>query len=325
MKLYHPYLVIAFFILGSMFSYSQGDRCSSIQPFCAGNSQLIFPNSNPGSGGLPNASGGPDYGCLGTQPYPAWYYLQIGTSGDLRFTISQSENQDGSGREIDVDFIVWGPFDEDDDYCSNASLTAQNTIDCSYEAFANETMFIPNALAGKIYIVMITNYDEIPGYISLQQTNTGGGSTDCSIVGSTLGPDRKICGEDEIILDATNAQATQYIWSVFNEITGVYDVIDQETQPTLKVTESGNYQVTVISDFFNTEESDQVLIEFYDLPEANDPAPVYSCGEGDSLTFDLTLAEQEISGEATNHSVRFYLTREDLCMIVSILYKCSIL
>src|SRR5690606_35736527 len=161
MKFYHSCLVIAFFILGCMVSYSQGDRCSSIQPFCAGNSQLIFPNSNPGSGGIPNAGAGPNYGCLSTQPYPAWYYLQISTSGDLRFTISQSENQDGSGREIDVDFIVWGPFDEDDDYCSNTSLTAQNTIDCSYEAFATETMYIPNAQAGKIYIVMITNYDEI--------------------------------------------------------------------------------------------------------------------------------------------------------------------
>jgi len=295
-----------------MVSYSQGDRCSSIQPFCAGDSQLIFPNSNPLSGGLPNAGAGPNYGCLSSQPFPAWYYLQAGTSGDLQFTISQSENQDGTGRAIDVDFIVWGPFDEDDDYCSNASLTAQNTIDCSYEAFATETMFIPNAQAGKIYIVMITNYDEIPGYISLQQTNQGSGSTDCSIVGMTLGPDRQLCGKNEIILDATFAQASQYIWSVLNENNGVYEVLDQETSSTLRVNKSGNYQVTVISDFFNTEESDEVLIEFYDIPIANDPSPVIGCGEGESLNFDLNSAVQEIMGDATNHSVKFYLTQDDL-------------
>src|SRR5690606_7816658 len=293
--------------------YSQGDRCSSIQPFCAGNSQLIFPNSNPGSGGIPNAGSGPNYGCLSTQPYPAWYYLQISTSGDLRFTISQSENQDGSGREIDVDFIVLGTFDEDDDYCSNTSLTAQNTIDCSYEAFASETMYIPNAQAGKIYIVIITNYDEIPGYISLTQTNTGGSSIACSIVVSTLGADNQQRGADEIILDANNAQASQYIWSVFNDNTGVFDVFDQETGPTLKVTQSGNYQVTVISEYFNTEESDQVLIEFFDIPEAGIPSPVIGCDNDVSIIYDLTTAGDELIGNNTgDYLLRFYMNEDDL-------------
>lgn len=311
MKLNHPCLVIIFFILGNLFSYSQGDRCSSIQPFCAGDSQLIFPNSNPRSGGLPNAEAGPYYGCLTTQPFPAWYYLQIGTSGDLRFRISQTENQDGSGREIDVDFIVWGPFDENDDYCSNSSLTAQNSIDCSYEDFATETMVISNAQAGEIYIVMITNYDEIPGYISLQQTNAGGGSTDCSIVGSTLGPDQILCGVKEVILDATNAQATQYIWSVYNEVTGNYEVIEQETGATLTVTRSGNYQVTVISEFFGSEESDQVLIQLYDNPVANEPSPVIGCATGDSVNYDLTSVGSQISAEDSDYLVKFYLTTED--------------
>lgn len=311
MKLTHLGLVVALFLLGCMVSYSQGDRCSSIQPFCAGDSQLIFPNSNPQSGGLPNAPSGPDYGCLSTQPFPAWYYLQIGTPGDLRFTISQSENQDGSGRQIDVDFIVWGPFDVDDDYCSNSSLTAMNTVDCSYEPFATETMFIPNAQAGKIYIVMITNYQEEPGFISLQQTNTGGGSTDCSIVGSTLGPDLKLCGEEEVVLDATNSQASKYVWSVLNEGTGMFVILDQETGPTLTVTESGTYQVTVISEFFGSEESDQVVIEFFDIPVANEPSIVYGCATGDTVIYDLTSAEGEITGGGLDHSVKFYLTAED--------------
>ncbi len=313
MKLYHPCLVTAIFLFGSMFTYSQGDRCSSIQPFCAGDSQLIFPNSNPQSGGLPNAEPGPYYGCLQAQPYPAWYYLQIGTAGDLRFTISQSENQDGSGLAIDVDFIVWGPFEEDDDYCSSSSLTAQNMVDCSYEPYATEVMTIPNAQAGMVYIVMITNYDQIPGYISLQQTNTSGGSTDCSIVGSTLGPDRKLCGEKEYILDAENAQASQYIWFVLNESTGEYDEIEEETGPTLTVIESGNYQVTVISEFFGSEESDQVLIEFFDIPVAQSPSTVFGCQEGDDVNYDLTTAGPEITGNnLEDYLLNFYVTQEDL-------------
>lgn len=313
MKLYLLWLVATFFFLGCIYSYSQGDRCSSIQPFCAGDSKLIFPNSNPQSGGLPNAERGPNYGCLNTQPYPAWYYLRIGSSGNLRFTISQSVNQDGSGGEIDVDFIVWGPFDEDDDYCSPSSLTAQNTVDCSWEPYATEIMTIPNAQAGKVYIVMITNYDQIPGYISLQQTNTGGGSTDCSIVGSTLGPDRQLCGEDEYVLDAENPQASQYLWYILNESTGEYDIIEGATGPTLTVTESGNYQVTVISDFFGSEESDQVVIEFFDIPVANTPSSVIGCANGNIISYDLNSIQDEVIGANTgSYLLQFYLSQADL-------------
>ncbi len=313
MKLFPQYLVTSIFILGSIVSYSQGDRCSSIEPFCAGDSQLIFPNSNPQSGGLPNAQQGPDYGCLERQPFPAWYFLQVATAGDLRFTISQFENQDGSGREIDVDFIVWGPFDEDDDFCSNSFLSQQNIIDCSFEAFATEVMTIPNAQAGKVYVVMITNFDEIPGFISLQQTNTGGGSTDCSIVGSSLGPDQKLCGVNEYVLDAENALASRYIWFILNENTGIYEEIEGETGPTLTVTQNGHYQVTVISDFFNSEESDQVLIEFFDLPVANTPSPVIGCSNGETTIFDLTQASNEIIGiNNGDFFLRFYVNEEDL-------------
>ena len=312
MKLVPLYLVTAIFLLGNMVSYSQGDRCSSIQPFCAGDSQLVFPNSNPQSGGVPNADPGPYFGCLTTQPFPAWYYLQIGTSGDLRFTISQSENQDGSGLEIDVDFIVWGPFNEDDDYCSNSSLTIQNAVDCSYEDYATEVMTIPNAKEGEIYIVMITNYAAIPGYISLQQTNTGGGSTDCSIVGSTLGPDQRLCGEEEYVLDAENAQASQYIWYIFNVVTGAYEVLEGETGPTLTVTDTGNYKVTVISEFFGSEESDEVNIEFFDIPVANKPSPIFGCSSDDSIIFDLTSVGSVLIGNNPgNYLLRFYLDQED--------------
>lgn len=313
MKLIHPCLVTAIFLLGNMFSYSQGDRCSTIQPFCAGNSQLIFPNSNPDSGGRSDAEVGPFYDCLQAQPYPAWYYLQIDSPGDLRFTISQSEYQDGSGRAIDVDFIVWGPFDEDDDYCSNAALTAENVIDCSYEPYATEVMFIPNAQAEKVYIVMITNYDRIPGFISLQQTNSNGGTTDCTIVGSVLGPDQKLCGEEEFILDAEKAQISQYIWSVLNEGTGEYEILEEETGPTLTVTESGNYQVTVVSDFFGSEESDQVIIEFSEAPVAQTPSPVFGCPAGEYVSYDLTAAGPELTGDdVENYLLKFYLTEEDL-------------
>ena len=302
-------LIFALLLTGVGKSFSQGDRCASIEPFCAGGSRLVFPNSNPQSGGLPTAEAGPNYGCLSTQPYPAWYFLKVGDSGTLIFDIIQSQNPDGTGLLIDVDFIVWGPFDADDEYCGATSLNAQNIIDCSFEPDAIERMTIPNARANDIYIVMITNYDESPGYISLEQINSGsGGSTDCSIVGSTLGPDQKVCGDEPMELDATNPQASEYSWFIFNEQTNDFDLIPNEKGPKLIVQESGTYRVTIKSDFFGTEESDDVVIEFFEAPVANSPSPVIGCSANGETVFDLTGAIPDLIGsQAGSFTANFYL------------------
>ncbi len=302
-------LITAVFTWGS---FAQGGRCSSIQPFCAGNSTLIFPNSHPGNSSQTNAEVGPDYGCLATQPYPAWFYLQIADPGDLEFLITQSSNPDGTGAFYDVDFIVWGPFTDGEEFCSNTALSAQNTIDCSYSPSSVERMTIRNAVADEIYVVLITNFSAAPGYISLQQTNTGGGSTDCSIVGSALGDDQVLCGETSFTLDATNPQADTYTWFVLNEQTNTYVVIPGETGPTLTVTQTGNYQVTVRNIAQNQEASDDVLIEFFDLPVAATPGPVFGCPVDENVIYDLTTAGEELTGNNSGtYSIRFYRNQAD--------------
>jgi gliding motility-associated-like protein len=297
----------------SGFLFAQGDRCSSIQPFCAGDELLVFENSNYTNSSLTNAETGPFYGCLDDQPYPAWFFLQVRDSGNLEFLIRQSQNPDGSGMLYDVDFIVYGPFDAEDDYCSNASLSAGNVVDCSFDPAAIEEMRIPGAVADEIYVVLITNYSTEPGYISLQQTNANaGGSTDCSIISSSLGPDRNVCGEVTYTLDATNPQATSYTWFLFNETTGAYEVIPNETNPTLTISESGNYQVTVKSDVLDSEFSDDVYIGFFELPEAGEPSVVTGCVQEDEVIFDLQETSEElIGGGAGNFSTRFYQSQED--------------
>src|SRR5690606_2973208 len=107
----HLFILVFIFLWGTGSLFSQGDRCSTIQPFCAGNEQLIFPNSNYTDNDLAEAERGPNYDCLLTQPYPAWFYLQVDEPGDLEFTILQTQNPDGSGNLYDVDFILWGPFE----------------------------------------------------------------------------------------------------------------------------------------------------------------------------------------------------------------------
>ena len=69
-----------------MSAFAQGSTCATIEPFCAGDQALIFPNCNDQDPNCnPAAEAGPDYGCLFTQPYPAWFYLQVDQAGRLDF------------------------------------------------------------------------------------------------------------------------------------------------------------------------------------------------------------------------------------------------
>jgi hypothetical protein len=229
--------------------YEEGNiTCEDVSPFCApfdnaGNPEpLIFAN---GYFYLEEsvAEEGPDYGCLGSEPNPAWFFLQVDQTGDLEFQIVQNTAFNGDGNPIgdglDVDFIVYGPFN---DIESCGDLTAANTVDCSYSAAAIEDMNLPNAQAGDIYIVLITNFNQTPGYISLVQTNFGeddGGTTDCTILEETIYG----CEGEDVVLTSQFPDQVAYVWYDVDPDTGELIVIPQEiaSGPTYAVSESGDY------------------------------------------------------------------------------------
>ncbi|MBT8295039.1 MAG: hypothetical protein KJO51_01340, partial [Gramella sp.] len=203
-------LTLLFGVMITNSSIAQGSLCSTIEPFCAGDERLTFPNSNFTNSNQITGEPGPDYGCLEEQPYPAWFFLQIEESGSLRFRISQYENSNNTGAPLDVDFVVWGPFARGDEYCSGTALNSTRIVDCSYLPDAIESMNIPNAQANEIYVVVITNFEQVPGFISLEQVNNGGGSTDCSILELDLGDDIAVCDESQFVLDGTTTEASKY-------------------------------------------------------------------------------------------------------------------
>ncbi len=290
------FIALACFLSGTGISFSQGDRCGSIQPFCAGTTEFVFQNSNRANGNVARAESGPNYGCLETQPYPAWFYLQIEEPGNLDFQIRQTVNPDGSGALLDVDFIAWGPFQEDEAFCGNNSLSAQNTVGCSFLPSAVETFSINNAQRGEIYVVLITNFSEAAGYISLQQTNTSSpsaGETDCSIV-NILGDDEKVCENEVVELIAENVIATRYEWYVFDDVLGDFRLIPGESGDTYTVTETGLYKVITINENTGTELEDEVLIEFFDLPLATTPTDLQICASENSAFFNLNSARDEL-------------------------------
>lgn len=149
--------------------FSQGANCNSADPFCTGTT-YTFPNST-NNGDL----GAVD--CLGSSPNPAWYYMEIDQNGSMTFNISQV---DGGGNGIDVDFIIWGPYSSLSAACATSLMTTSG-VDCSYSTAAVETATIPSASVGQVYVLLLTNYSNVPGTITFSQTG-GAGSADCSII-----------------------------------------------------------------------------------------------------------------------------------------------
>lgn len=305
------------FICGFVFiSNAQGSVCAEVEPFCAGGDALIFPNSHPGvPGALNQAEPGIDYSC-GTGggpnnptdwPYPSWYYLRIDSDGDLNFSISQSQNSDGSGDAYDVDFIAWGPFSTENVNCG-ADLTNSNKIDCSWLDATTEFMEIPGAQTGEIYIVMITNFSEQSGFITLQQTNSNNsssGSTDCSIINSV-----DLCENEITSLDATTAGAVRYEWfrdGMLLPETGpiLNNVIAPTAVYTVNTYDASNVIFSVIE--FN--------VNFFDQPIANAvPSQLFCDSNNDGFwDFDLTATEALVLGgqSATDYEITFHNTLID--------------
>jgi gliding motility-associated-like protein len=311
-------LFLIILLAGTPIIYAQGDLCENIQPFCAGSTEFIFPNSNRANGDRATAESGPNYNCLESQPYPSWFFLKIGNAGTLDFEVSQTVNPDGSGGTLDVDFISWGPFGEDESFCGSSSLNTSNMVACSYSRLASEVFSINNARVGEIYVVLITNYSEAAGYVRLQQTNTGeagAGATDCSIV-NILGDDQKICGNEPVELVANNVIATKYEWFKYSDTTNSYVLIPNQIEDRYTVTETGLYKIITTNEVTGTKMEDEVLIEFFEKPVATKPDNLKACSREASAIFDLTTTIAELSqnymGLGIDFTANFYESLSDL-------------
>src|SRR5688572_13034505 len=147
MKTFSSSLFLVFALLCGSTGLAQGADCASADPLCTENGAAFPASTNT------EAEAGPDYGCLWSQPNPAWYVFEIATSGDIDLSLTNSG-------VVDVDFICWGPFANLGSGCSN--LTSGNIVDCSYDPQEFEEINIPDAVAGEFYMLLITNYSGDP-------------------------------------------------------------------------------------------------------------------------------------------------------------------
>ncbi len=164
-------VVLIVVLFQSLLAHSQagGADCSSLQPICT-DVGISFTASS----GVPDASTtspGNNYDCLLSEPNPTWYYLEISNSGDIQMELNAAS---------DIDFIIWGPFNSLADAEANCG-SYNNVVDCSFSFTNNETPQIIGAVAGQVYVMLVTNYANVVQNITLTQSG-GGGNTDCTIV-----------------------------------------------------------------------------------------------------------------------------------------------
>ncbi|MFT4536808.1 MAG: hypothetical protein ACI9P5_004185, partial [Saprospiraceae bacterium] len=159
-------LLLTIFCFG--LGFSQNTTCSTADLACTGMPITYEANINSGTAEI-----GPDYGCLLTQPNPAWFFLSIDQGGNLEIEISNSNDED-------IDFILYGPFPDQISPCT-AQLTAGNTEDCSYSTSSTETANIVGAISGEFYLMMITNFSNNTTSISFDELPSSTATTVCGV------------------------------------------------------------------------------------------------------------------------------------------------
>ncbi len=171
--------------------------CATALPLCAIN-PIIIPN-NVGVPTLPNpispfSTTSTTVGCLGTAPSPTFYYLQIPTNGNYNFFLEQNTSSAFNGTGIDVDFVAWGPYASNAAACAGISTAnaPATGISCSYSAAFTENFGVNNAIAGEIYVIMITNFNGRKGFVRITQT-AGPIPTICCPFGNFTYPKNFFC------------------------------------------------------------------------------------------------------------------------------------
>lgn len=310
-------------------------------------SNLICENAEnfcPGDGGVLESSniiGIPSSGqiaCLGSAPNPTWNILQIGDPGLIEIEIAQT---DGAGNGLDVDFVLWGPFDsvetacteivlEDCPTCPNNTTSPDfypfgNIIDCSYSFVSTENLTIDNAQTDEIYLLLVTNFSNNPGVVAISQTNAGNTDSgdivaeiDAEIVSNEVvfvdtdsdpgtPVEANVCGFESVTIETNSPFADEYIW-YRNGF-----VMTGEISSTLTVTESDNYQVQAFDNQCGDDAFSQiVIVNLYDDAGTVDPQNITVCDGpiADGVEdFDLTALSASLGLDG--FTVSYYTNTSD--------------
>jgi len=307
------FIKILFLFISFNLTYAQSPTCDQASAMCSGQGG---PYNNTSGGTSNNA--GPITGCGGSNSH--------GNNGSLGSTPSQG---------IDVDFALWGPFPNNNlaNICNSlsgypgSSYTGPcNLVDASYDGSYNETIHIPNAQVGEVYMLLVTNFSGQAGTYTINQTNAtapGAGQVSCNVVcGVTLGPDQLFCSSTitQYTLRAnfnqapTSAGSPTYSWYFYNGTS--YVLQTTTTVNNYTTSQEGFWKVMVTRPGCSDVAEDDIELRFDSPPNPNTPnnlsAPVGACQH----TFDLTSIETALTAPVlpSNYVIRYYLNEND-CFI----------
>ena len=247
--------------------------------------------------------------CLYSTPNPSWNVIQIGDTGSIDIQIVQNTEFDEDGNAIgtglDVDFVLWGPFDSDEDFCVEGILDqgcpdptdcpnnttnpdfypSGNIVDCSYSANNVENLTIDNALSGEIYVLLVTNYSNNAGTIQIEQTNSGsdGAGSTVAEIEVSIGEDVELCDSESYELNADSSFADSYEWYLDGEY------LEGENNSTLSVTVSGTYTAVVYDNQCDSFADDSVSVNFYELPVASFENETYEVCPNATVPIEINL------------------------------------
>ena len=257
--------------------------------------------------------------CLYTTPNPSWNTIQIGESGEIDIQITQNtafdENGNPIGAGLDVDFVLWGPFEAGQNFCEDGVLDQGcpdpancpnntsnpdfypygNIIDCSYSIYSVENLTIENAQSGEVYVLLVTNYSNNAGIIQIEQTNTGetGAGSTIAEIEVELGSDQTFCGFPEYEIVAEAPFGDYFEWY----LDGV--LIENESEESLIVDTSGEYSVVVYDQQCGSFAEDSVQINLFSESYAYTTDDIITCDDSsdDGIeNFDLSIQNENILG-----------------------------
>lgn len=233
-------IVFFFLIVFGLFPFltkGQNTSCAGAFPLCLATDSSFF--ISPASTNAGNAEIGPDYGCLYTQPNPAWFFVVVTDSGDIELQLSGSGN-------CDIDFACWGPFTQPVTPC-NGQLDSNTIVNCSYSVYPVELCYIQNALVGEVYILLITNYANVAGNLMIQQSNMAdsNGTIACFPTIDSVSSNSPVCQTDTLFLRAPTIDSATYSWTGPN---GFSSFDQNPVLPNIQMGQEGPYNLIITQD-----------------------------------------------------------------------------
>lgn len=225
-KDYLPENLVTSMLFDIFLEYDRGttlnDHCADSEPFCTSDIITFTAPANTASENIP------DIGCLGSKPCPAWFHMRINTPG--QFIIHMEGRDPNNNQQRDIDFCLWGPFNDPTSPCVS-QLTSNKIIDCCYSSSYSENAYLGyqsgqhqhqtghgsvnyhDPQTGEYYILLITNFSQQNCRISFtKQDNSGPGTTDCSILEPFLTASTPCVGSS-LVLEANVIEGATYNWT----------------------------------------------------------------------------------------------------------------